>query len=101
MERGSGLDAVNLGDLGPVIARHLVAGARTDLDYCASGGGDKTRDSLLDFPFSELGGCERSASVPGECSGGTSISKLLGFQFLTHHQPESTKSMIGEFGKIQ
>lgn len=101
MERGSGLDAVNLGNFGPVVARHLVAGARADLDYGTGGGGDQSRDSFLDFPFSELRGCERSASVAGGRSGGTSISKVLGLQFLTHHQPESTKSMIGEFGKIQ
>lgn len=65
MKRGSGLDAVDLGDFGPVVARHLVAGARADLDYGAAGRGHESRDSLLDFPFGELRGCARSASVTG------------------------------------
>lgn len=58
MERGSGLDAVDLGDFGPVVARHLVARARADLNYGAAGRSDQSRDSLLDFPFGELRGCE-------------------------------------------
>ncbi len=65
MKRGGGFDAVDLGNFGAVVPRHLVAGARPDLDDGAAGRGHESRDSLLHFPFGKLRGCGRSASVRG------------------------------------